>query len=299
MAGNDVRVLSESSFNKANVTGIGDSLIQDLSLATVAGLVSTHKGFAIGIFNQHTNYGKGHTTHSSAQLRTFGTLVHEAPRSNGGLQRLITPDGHHIPLSYRAGLPCMDMRPPTDVEIDTLPHVLLTGDDAWNPSCMDNEFSVQDLLLDTPADTGDQDPRVNDFGEHTGNLEEDIDLIINECCAERQIKNDCSDIPGLLQRRINQRTVSKAAPNLEALRSNFGWLPIERIKKTLQATAQFARTTTPAGLPPTSIGGTRTLPLTPSSLTHRHTMMASSDTPGAPWHRSALANVAPNSLHAA
>jgi hypothetical protein len=114
MAGNDVRVLSKSSFNKANVTGIGDSLIQDLSLATVAGLISTHKGFAIGIFNQYANYGKGHTMHSSTQLRTFGTLVHEAPRSNGGLQRLITPDGYHIPLSYRAGLPYMDMRPPTD-----------------------------------------------------------------------------------------------------------------------------------------------------------------------------------------
>jgi hypothetical protein len=234
MAGDDVRVLSESSFNKANVTGIGDSLIQDLSLVTVAGLTST--------LNQHANYGKGHTMHSSAQLRTFGTLVHEAPRSDGGLQRLIGPDGHHIPLSHRAGLPCMDMRPPADVEIDTSRHVLLTGDDAWNPSCMDDEFSIQDLLLDTPADTGDQDPHVNDFGEHTGNLEEDIDPIINECRAERQIENDCSDIPGLLQRRINQRTVSKAAPNLEALRPNFGWLPLERIKKTLQATAQFART---------------------------------------------------------
>jgi hypothetical protein len=243
MAGNNVRVLSESSFNKANVTGIGDSLIQDLSLATVAGLTSTHKGFAIGIFNQCANYGKGHTMHSSTQLHTFGTLLHEAPRSTGGVQRLIAPDGCHIPLSYRAGPPHMDMRPPADVEIDTLPHVLLTGDDAWNPSCMDDEFSVQDLLLDTPVDTGDQDPRVNDFGECTGNLEEDIDLIINECRAERQIENDCSDIPGLLQPRIkNQRTVSKAAPNLEALRPNFGWLPIKRIKKTLQATTQFART---------------------------------------------------------
>jgi hypothetical protein len=39
-----------------------------------------------------------------------------------------------------------------------------------------------------------------------------------------------------LERRINQRTVSKATPNLEALRPNFGWLPIERIKKTIQAT---------------------------------------------------------------
>jgi hypothetical protein len=47
----------------------------------------------------------------------------------------------------------------------------------------------------------------------------------------------------LLERRINQRTVSKAAPNLEALRPNFGWLPLDRFKQTLLATTQFARNT--------------------------------------------------------
>ena len=109
MAGNDVRVISESSFHQANVTGIGESVIQNLSLATVAGLVTTHRGPAIVLLHQYANYGKGHTIHSSSQLRAFGTLVHDTPRSNGGLQRIITPDGYHIPLCYRAGLPYMDM----------------------------------------------------------------------------------------------------------------------------------------------------------------------------------------------
>jgi hypothetical protein len=109
MAGTDVKILSESAFNKANVTGIGESLIQNLPLATAAGLVNTHRGPAVVILNQYANYGKGHTIQSASQLRAFGTLVHEAPRNNGGLQRLITPDGYHIPLSYRSGLPYMDM----------------------------------------------------------------------------------------------------------------------------------------------------------------------------------------------
>ena len=66
MAGNDVRVLSESSFNKANVNGVGDSQIQNLPLATVViGLISTHQGPAIVLFHQYANYGKGHTIHSS------------------------------------------------------------------------------------------------------------------------------------------------------------------------------------------------------------------------------------------
>jgi hypothetical protein len=44
-------------------------------------------------------------------------LVHLALlSSNGGFQRLITPDGCHVPLSHRAGFPCMDMRPPVNFQ---------------------------------------------------------------------------------------------------------------------------------------------------------------------------------------
>jgi hypothetical protein len=181
MAGNDVRLLSESNFNKAYVTGIGESVIKNLPLASAAGLVSTHRGPAIVVLNQYANYGKGDTIHSSGQLRSFGTLVHEAPRSNGGLQRIVTPDGYHIPLCYRAGLPYMDMQPPTDDELATLPHIILTGNGTWDPSSLDDEFSVADLILDAPQALDDQDPRVNRFGEYTGNIDEDIDLIIHHC----------------------------------------------------------------------------------------------------------------------
>ena len=193
------------------------------------------------IMNQYTNFGKGHTIHSASQLRAFGILVHETPRSNGGFQRVIIPDGYHLPLSYHSDLPYMDMRPPNENEMDSLPHIILTGDDVWNPACVDDEFSIDDLKLDSPADHGDQDPRVNDIGEYTGNIDEDIDLIIHQCRTELQERQSCDDMPDLLERRIHQRTVSKATPNLEALRPNFGWLPIERIKKTIQATTQFAR----------------------------------------------------------
>jgi hypothetical protein len=135
----------------------------------------------------------------------------------------------------------MDMRPPNDAKMDTLPHILLTGDDVWSPNCIDDEFSIEELLLDTPVDTRDQDPRVNDLGNYTGNINEDIDLILHQCRFERHEREDHDNMPDLLERRINQRTVSKATPNLEVLHPNFGWLPIERIKKTIQATTQFAR----------------------------------------------------------
>jgi hypothetical protein len=183
VAGDDVCVICESSSNQANATGVGESVIQNLPLATVAGLVDAHRGPAIVLLHQCANYRKGHTIHSSSQLRAFGAVVHDTPRNYGGSQRLITPDGYHVPLSCRSGLPCMDMRPPNDQKWDTLPHVFLTGDDVWNPSCNDDEFTIADLLLDAPPDAGDQDPPVNDFGQCTGNLTDDIDLIIHECRA--------------------------------------------------------------------------------------------------------------------
>ena len=199
MAGNDVRILSESSSNRPNVSGSGDSMIKNLSLATAAGFVSTHLGPAIVIMNQYANYGKGHTIHSSGQFRSFGTLVHEAPRSSGGLQRIITPDGYHIPLSYRSGLPYMDMRPPTDEELDPLPHmIIITSDDVWDPSSLDNEFLLEDLVLCARATFGDQDPRVNPFGHYTGNIDEDIDFLLHKFRMETEGR----EMPDLLEINI-------------------------------------------------------------------------------------------------
>ena len=118
VAGNNVRVITESSSHQANFTpGIGESVIQNVSLATVADLVTTHRGPAIVLLHQYANNGKGHTIQSSSQLCAVGTLAHDTPNSNGSLQRLITPDGYHIPLCYRDDLPYMlDMRPPNDQE---------------------------------------------------------------------------------------------------------------------------------------------------------------------------------------
>ena len=42
MTGSDARILSTSDFHKANVTGIGDSIIQDIPLVTAASVVKTH-----------------------------------------------------------------------------------------------------------------------------------------------------------------------------------------------------------------------------------------------------------------
>ena len=66
-------------------------------------------------------------------------------RTVGGLQRTTTPDGNVIPLQIRNGLAYIDIRPPTDHELETLPQVIVTADDFWNPAILDNELEVDDL----------------------------------------------------------------------------------------------------------------------------------------------------------
>ena len=85
------------------------------------------------------------------------------------------------------------MRSPSDQDLATLPHILLTSDDTGNPLSLDNAFSVEELILDAPETLGDQDPCVTPTGEYTGNLDKDIDLII-----DRRMEVLDSEMPDLL-----------------------------------------------------------------------------------------------------
>jgi hypothetical protein len=46
----------------------------------------------------------------------------------------------------------MDMCPPTDDKFHSLPHILLTSDTMWDPSCLGDEFSCDELDQDAPFD---------------------------------------------------------------------------------------------------------------------------------------------------
>ena len=58
--------------------------------------------------------------------------VHEKSWKVGGLQCIISLEGHTFPIDIVAGLPCIKMNPPTDAEL-ALPQVHLTRGEPWNP----------------------------------------------------------------------------------------------------------------------------------------------------------------------
>jgi hypothetical protein len=58
----------------------------------------------------------------------------------GGLQRFQTLDGYIIPLCIQDGLTRLKIRPYTNQDFDTLPHVMMTSELEWDPSVLDHEL---------------------------------------------------------------------------------------------------------------------------------------------------------------
>ena len=102
-------------------------------------------------------------------MEHFGLVIDDKSRNAGGKQCIITPEGYTIPIHVRDGLPRMDMRIPTDAEMDKYPHVFITADSNWDPSILDNEFEEEfyDAVTELPevqARRDGADPRVDDYG---------------------------------------------------------------------------------------------------------------------------------------
>lgn len=96
-------------------------------------------GEVIAIMHQYAYVGNGKTIHSCVQLETHKQTMHDRSKKIGGMQCIEMLDGYIIPLNIRQGLPYMSIRPYTDSEWETLPHVILTTDVEWDPAILDYE----------------------------------------------------------------------------------------------------------------------------------------------------------------
>ena len=144
LAGADTRVLKETN-SFVDISGISDHKVPGLRVCSVAGKVMTQKGEVVLIMNQYAYQGEGKTIHSPCQLEHFGQVVDDKPKTLGGRQSIVTRDGYLIPLQFDQGLAYFSMTPPTDQEMDELPHCILTSDAEWNPAVVDSEFDFGNL----------------------------------------------------------------------------------------------------------------------------------------------------------
>ena len=116
------------------------------------------------------------TIHSPAQMEHFKNHVDDKSIHAGGKQVIITPDGYAIPLSIRNGLPrFQELRPFTDLEWATLPHVFLTSEDEWTPSCMDYSHEDNEMWFDALDDL-DLGPDATDNFDMYGNYKHRVEV---------------------------------------------------------------------------------------------------------------------------
>jgi hypothetical protein len=137
IAGDDVRIINRTG-RQVDVQGIDNHQIVDIPIVTAGAVVKMQRGEVIIILHQYAYTGKGKTIHSSSQLEWYKQEVDNRSIKVGGKQHIKTLDGYVIPLDIKSGLPYVKMRPFTDQEWDSLPHVILTGDGNWNPSVLDH-----------------------------------------------------------------------------------------------------------------------------------------------------------------
>jgi hypothetical protein len=245
LGGSDMQTVYES-MDRADITGIGDHQISDVCIGTGASLIMTSSGPIIGIFNQYALLGEGNTIHSCGQMRAYGVDVNDVPRRMKGKQRIRHPDGFVIPLNVRNGLAYMDMSLPSDEDMMKYVHVEFTRDIQWNPNRYDDEYeinamnpTVEELLPDlghapdeyfVPEDEMIEKEFIGThINTHLWGEYNHFDDYIDACIREVHVNR--------YQRGPVTHDLSQLAPN-------FGFIPENRILKTIENTTQYGRVET-------------------------------------------------------
>ena len=153
--GNDARVIHEH-FQEVDVTGIDNHQINALKMVDAVAKATSQHGDVILVMRQYAYHGHNRTIHSSGQIEHYQNQVHDkSMKIKGGRQCIVTLDGYILPIDIINGLPFLPMYPPTDEELATLPQVLLTSGDQWNPKVLDNKITDTDDWVNKLKDLDD------------------------------------------------------------------------------------------------------------------------------------------------
>jgi hypothetical protein len=160
-------------------------------------------------------------------IEAYHHQVHKSIKV-GGLQSIHTFDGYILPLNIRMGLPYLSMHLFTDEEWDSLPHIILTSEREWDPSCLDRELDSDEKWFDVLSKEVEYPLKgiFNLLGEY-----EICTVPFHDCAAYIPVDKAYS---------INVHRITKHnEPNYESLRPKFGWLSTDIIQETFCNTTQY------------------------------------------------------------
>ena len=225
--------------------------VSQLQIVTAQAVISTHKGDVDAIFHQMALLGKGKSILSRLQMEAYGADINDRPRTlPGGKQRILIDD-YQVPLAFKNGLAYLSCRIPTENEIATLPHVVMTADIDWDPSTYDNEFESVQEWYDPELERIDHDDPFNAIGEHRHRVIATHKIVDEEAFFDTteyppfddHVDDILDSLNPIVVRNtyIGMLTNVQHDPDFELLRPLFGWSPADTIKRTFSVTTQFAR----------------------------------------------------------
>ena len=140
IAGRDMRVI-EKTMKTIDLSGIDDHTVKNLSIVTAGGVTRSSLGDIILIVHQAADMTReSKTILSVAQMENYGCKVYDQPpKVSHHTPYIQLPEGHRIPITFRKGLPYIKLRPFTDRDWKTIPHVYLTSPDEWDPTIVDSD----------------------------------------------------------------------------------------------------------------------------------------------------------------
>ena len=226
-----MRVLSTSP-RKCPVTGIDNHEIPGLALVQCAALVHTNHGIVNLIMSEYAYYGRNHSIHSSGQIEWYTNTVDNKSVQVGGQQRIITIDGHSMPLVCKGGLVDLELQGiPTDKDLQTYPSVYLTSPDEWDPSVLDYEHPEDNREPDWAIDPNEMfqfDPNFEEFGDY-----------VNRSLAILDRLDDTPQISLTHNLLVNKHAFHQTPIDYDKLRPYFGWVNSDIVKQTMGQTTQW------------------------------------------------------------
>jgi hypothetical protein len=152
-AGIDTRVIEHHPHRTVDIRGIDNHEITSIPIVTAGAIAQSQRGDVIVIMHQYAYHPQqGNSIHSSCQLESFANDVNDKSIHVPGLQHIQTVDGYVFPLFIRDGLPYLGMRPYSDSEYDSLPHVILTSNIDWDPRVLDFDINGNNDWYDAISD---------------------------------------------------------------------------------------------------------------------------------------------------
>ena len=239
--GSDARVIHQYD-RTVDVTGIDNHEMTGLKMVNAAAKCDSNRGSIILILNQYAYQGIGKTIHSCGQIEYHKNVVDDRSMRVGGKQCITTHDGYLLPLDIINGLPYLKIYPPTDKEMEELPHVLLTPADTWDPKVLDHTLSDKEDWINTLKDL-DEGIIQTPFDMYGNYRDRQLTSHVDDPPA-----NDRSEIQAAFHRisNLNERYTShelESKPtkiNYEKYRPYFLHVPVEKIRRTFQNTTQYA-----------------------------------------------------------